>query len=252
VPNLVPGSTFDAGRELMNVTTDLDLANYLESYMTDERLRKMRWVLERRTRWIQVILEDVFQPHNASAVLRSCDALGVQDVHVVEAKNQYRPNDEIALGSAQWLSLHHHQGEMAIVDTCRQLKTRGVRIVATTPHTQACPIDALPLERGPVALVFGTELTGLSSQALSIADEYVFVPMQGFVESFNLSVCAAICLYSLTTRLRASAIAWQLSAAEQTELWLTWLRSNQKNAAALERRWLAERAAVTKTGIVKT
>lgn len=220
---------------------DHDLADYLAAWLTPERKARMESVLAMRTRRIAVVLEDLFQEHNASAVLRTCDALGIQDVHAVERKNACRVNPEIALGSAQWLTLKHWKGETGISDACASLKAAGYRIVATTPHTRACTLDQLDLERGPVALVFGTELTGLTQTALDLADEYVYIPMYGFVESFNISVCAAMCLHHLSHKLRTSNLAWELSAAEREAIWLTWLRQSIKSAPALERRFREER-----------
>ena len=172
-----------------------------------------------RTRHICVVLEDIFQPHNASAVLRSCDCFGVQDVHVVENHNKYAPNSDVTMGSDKWVDFYKHPD---ILQTYDQLRQKGYRIIATLPHENDTLITQLDISR-PTALVFGTELTGLSQEAIDHADGYVKVPMYGFTESFNISVCAALSLFYLTERMRANpSIHWQLSPLEQITLKLYW------------------------------
>ena len=172
-----------------------------------------------RTRHICVVLEDIFQPHNASAVLRSCDCFGVQDVHVVENHNKYAPNSDVTMGSDKWVDFYKHPD---ILQTYDQLRRQGYRIIATLPHENDTLITQLDISQ-PTALVFGTELTGLSQEAIDHADGYVKVPMYGFTESFNISVCAALSLFYLTERMRANpSIQWQLSPLEQITLKLYW------------------------------
>jgi len=172
-----------------------------------------------RTRHICVVLEDIFQSHNASAVLRSCDCFGVQDIHVVENRNHYAPNSDVSMGSDKWVDYYKHP---SIVQTYDELRARGYRIVATLPHENDTLITELDILQ-PVALVFGTELTGLTEEAISHADGYVKVPMYGFTESFNISVCAALSLFCLTEKMRSDpSIGWRLSPEEQITLKLYW------------------------------
>lgn len=172
-----------------------------------------------RTRHICVVLEEIFQSHNASAVLRSCDCFGVQDIHVVENRNHYAPNSDVSMGSDKWVDYYKHP---SILHTYDHLRSKGYRIVATLPHENDTMITDLDISQ-PVALVFGTELTGLTQEAIDHADGYVKVPMYGFTESFNISVCAALSLFCLTERMRAdSHIHWRLSAEEQITLKLYW------------------------------
>lgn len=172
-----------------------------------------------RTRHIAVVLEDIYQSHNAAAVLRSCDCFGVQDVHVVEKNNTFNPAGDVAVGSSKWVDYYRHA---SILDTYKHLHSKGYRIVATLPHENDQMITDLDINQ-PVALVFGTELTGLTQEAIAGADAYVKVPMYGFTESFNISVCAALSLFCLTERMRASAdIPWKLSDDSQLDLKLHW------------------------------
>ena len=186
---------------------------------TDNKRQLFDHLAQQRTRHVTVVLEDIFQGHNASAVLRSCDCFGVQDAHVVERRNEYRISPDIALGSNKWVDYHMHHDILHTYDLLRQ---RGYRIVATTPHEDDALLPDLDISQ-PVALVFGTELTGLSDTAIAHADAYVKIPMYGFTESFNISVCCALCLYSVTERMRRTpGLPWQLSPEEQATLKLHW------------------------------
>ncbi len=186
---------------------------------SDNKRQLFDRLVQNRTRHISVVLEDVFQSHNASAVLRSCDCFGVQDVHVVEQRNQYKPNPEVAMGSNKWVDYYKHTDIRSAYD---HLHSQGYQIVATLPHENDTMIGQLDISR-PTALVFGTELTGLTQEAIDGADGYVKIPMYGFTESFNISVCAALSLFNLTERMRAdNSLQWQLSAEEQLTLKLYW------------------------------
>ena len=181
-----------------------------ELYSENKRQLFDRLVLN-RTRHICVVLEDIFQSHNASAVLRSCDCFGVQDIHVVENRNRYAPNSDVSMGSDKWVDYYKHPD---ILQTYDELHAKGYRIIATLPHENDTLITAL---------VFGTELTGLTAEAIEHADGYVKVPMYGFTESFNISVCAALSLFYLTEKMRATpSIGWQLTEEEQVTLKLYW------------------------------
>ena len=151
------------------------------------------WVLENRTRYVTVVLEDLFQEHNASAALRTCDIFGVQDVHVVQAQYKFKAVDTISMGASKWVDATSYS---SVTDAISELKSQGYRIVATSPHLQSYALPDLPLDQ-KTALIFGSEQTGLSQAALAQADMYVKIPMFGFVESFNVSVSVALCLYDV-------------------------------------------------------
>ncbi|WP_144082888.1 TrmH family RNA methyltransferase [Salinispira pacifica] len=218
------------------------LNDYLKGFVTPGRAEKIDQVLSLRQRHVTVMLEDIYQPHNASAVLRSCDAFGIQHVHIVENRNSYRINPDVELGTAQWLTLHHYrEKENNTPDAIRQLKESGYRIIATAPHSRDCLLEDLSIEKGPMALMFGTELNGLSDTALDLADEFVRIPMHGFVESFNISVSAAICLSSLDRRLRDSRIPIQPDAHELQEIRHQWYRNSLKRPDQLIRAYGQEK-----------
>ncbi len=208
-----------------------ELLNYLLSFVTENKRQKMQQVLSDRTRYVTIVLEDVFQPHNASAALRSCDLFGVQDVHIVESNYNFKSVSAVSMGSAKWLDLHRYDSINACVKT---LKNNGYKIIATTPHTDACHLPDLSLNQ-KIALLFGTEKDGLTKEAMNLADGFVKIPMFGFTESFNISVSVALCLYHVSHTLRASDIDWHLSEQETQEIMLSWVRRILESADVLER-----------------
>ncbi len=216
---------------------DRRLRDYLQSFLTPRRLRRFEQVLAHRTRWITVVLEDLYDAHNIGAIARSCDAFGVQDVHVIEVSHPYEPQPETALGSQQWVTVHRYQEAPDPRRVCIDaLRSRGYRIAVTTLDSGASPPEEIDLAH-PVAIVFGTEKDGVTPAMLNDADIRVGIPMHGFVQSFNVSVAAALCLHALTTRLRHSEADWRLSAEEIEELRFHWTRISVPNVEQIERRY---------------
>ena len=219
-----------------------ELIEYLSGFVTENKLNKFEEVLSFRTRHITVVLEDIFQPHNASAVMRSCDLFGVQDVHIIENSNRFTVNPGVTVGSSKWLNLNRYnkRGEDNTTACLNHLKEKGYRIVATTPHCDDVLLPDLSIEK-PFALLYGTEETGLSDRAMELADEYMKIPQVGFTESFNISVSVALSLYDVAHRVWASGIDWQLSEEERIELRLRWLRKVVRRYQSLEDHFFATR-----------
>lgn len=240
----------------------------LAARLTAHRRERLESVLNRRTRWLTLALEDIYQPHNAAAVLRSCDGFGIQDVHIIENLNPFHlrsRRSNVSMGTERWLTLHRYRNPAlperaedddsptgtrpAAPDTPRPcttaaltaLRNRGYRLAALT--LQGAPIDLadVPLDR-PLALLIGTELTGLSDTAHAFSDLQVRLPMEGFAQSFNLSVCSALCLYELTRRLRdpRANLPWPLPPDEKHALYSDWLLRDVPGADELLARWSAE------------
>lgn len=200
----------------------LKLLAYLTEFITAERKQKFLDTIALRTRYLTIVLEDIYQPHNASAVLRTCDCFGIQDVHIIENRNKYEVNPDVALGSAKWLSLFKYSGSASNTKECLlSLSDKGYTIVATSPHKDDHTPADIPIDR-KLALVFGTELEGLSDDALAMADSFIRIPMFGFTESLNISVSAAIFIHSLALRIRNSGINWCLTEPEKTDVLLSW------------------------------
>jgi tRNA (guanosine-2'-O-)-methyltransferase len=219
-----------------------DLIQHLSSFVTEHRIQLFKKILDLRTRYITVVLEDIYQAHNASAVLRSCECFGVQDVHIIENHNEYRISPDVALGAHKWLSLHrYNQPKDNTSAAILSLKNQGYRIIATSPHKNDYNLDELDIRKGKFALLFGAELPGLSTTALEMADEFVKIPMVGFTESLNISVTAALCLHHLTRIIRNdNSIVWPLSPAEKEAILLTWLKNTIKRSELIEKAFLSK------------
>lgn len=206
----------------------------LYDIITPNKVEMFDRIAADRTKYLTVVLENVYQEHNASAVLRSCDCFGIQELHVIEKDNQYKVQRDIALGAGRWVDLYNYdQGTQPSIDCIQKLKSKGYKIVATTPHTNDVTINELDLSQ-PIALVFGTERRGISPEVMELADEYVKIPMFGFTESFNISVSVAITLNVLRQRLQESPLKWKLSKEEQTALKLKWCRKILRGGQELE------------------
>lgn len=217
------------------------LCEFFRQLKLEKRNELMEKVLNDRTRYVSVVLENIYQPHNASAVLRSCDCFGVQDVHIIENAYQYELNPHVSLGSAQWLTLHRYNTQDNNTPSCiEHLKKEGYRIVATTPDAKAVPIHDFDVTKGKFALLFGTEKFGLTPEALAMADEFIKIPMYGFTESFNISVSASLCLFHFTERIRTEHADWHLSDEEQTDISLQWFRNTVTNSEMIERKFHSE------------
>lgn len=210
-------------------TNKQQLIDYLGQFITPQKWNIIQRTIDYRTRYLSVALEDIFQPHNASAVLRTCDCFGIQDVHIIENRNEYTINPDVALGSYKWISMkrYNQKGDNTL-NTINHLRKQGYRIVATTPHTNNVELETFNLNKGRAVLFFGTERNGLSNKMLEKADECLKIPMYGFTESFNISVSASIILHHLTHKLHQSNINWRLEKTEREDILLDWLKETIK------------------------
>ena len=204
---------------------DRELFEYLQSYLTERRQTLLREKAGQRTRFITVVMEDLYQAHNTSAVMRSCDVYGIQDLHLVERRFGKRMDREIAMGAQKWVDLHRYQNSDDCLD---QMRAKGYKLIATSPHESSVDLPDFQLCE-PVALIFGTEKEGISKEVLDRCDECLKIPMYGFTESLNVSVSAAIILYQLSQQLRSSELPWRLSEEEQLTLIDAWTRRSIKS-----------------------
>lgn len=214
------------------------LISYLTEFISPRRKERFDEVMAQRINHLQIVVEDLYQAHNASAVLRSCDCFGVQYVHFIENKNTMKVSSEIALGAEGWVSIKKHNGAENNTRACLQkLKDEGFRIIATTPHKNDVTIDQLPVDK-KMALVFGTEKDGISKDVMEMADEFVKIPMYGFTESFNISVSAALCMYELTTRIRETVPNSYLGETEKIDIYLDWLMNSIDKSELIVKEYL--------------
>jgi tRNA (guanosine-2'-O-)-methyltransferase len=190
--------------------------------ITPNKVGLFEKIAPQRSRHLVVGLENIQQDHNASAIMRTMDCLGFQELHLIEKNNNYQFQRDIALGAARWLDVVQHQQEPEpVLDSIAHLRQKGYQIVATSPHINASTPQNIDLTQ-PIALFFGAEKHGISQELSANADAFLHIPMHGFTESFNLSVSAALVLSALRTRLEASSIDWLLSSTAQTELKISW------------------------------
>ena len=222
------------------------LFDFLKSFITSHKLHLFEKNIANRTRYIAVLLEDIYQPHNASAVLRTCDGFGIQDIHIIENKNKYRINPDVTLGSDKWLSIfRYNRLKNNTTEAIHHLKSKGYRIIAATPHNKEKVLDTFDISRGKAVVCLGAEMRGLSEELLEAADEYLTIPMSGFIESFNISVSAAIILHYLTLKLRNSGIRWELSTEEKLDIMIEWMKRTIPKSDLLVNEFLKRNSGIT-------
>ena len=215
---------------------DIDYLNFLENILTDNRKERFLNVLKNRTNHFTIAVEDVFQMHNTSAVMRSCEVFGIQELNVIEQRYGKSIDKQIAMGAQHWVDINPFASPSASVQT---LRNKGYQIIATTPHENDCLLENFDISK-PSALFFGTEIDGLSEEIMREADGFLKIPMVGFTESLNISVSAAIIIQNLTNRLRNSDINWQLSEDEILEKRLAWAKNSIKDIKRIEQRYFEE------------
>ena len=215
------------------MATTAELTEYLAGFMLEQRIERIEEILRNRTRHITAVLENIYHPHNASAIIRNCECFGIQDLHVIESDYEYRPNTDVTRGSMKWIDVHTHTGGSETSLECiEKLQAQGYKIASTCLTRESVTPEELPIDN-KIALVFGTEETGVSAEVLEKSDYLLKIPMYGFTQSLNVSVSAAICLRTLSERLRNSDINWKLSDQELTDLRYRWYTNSVKNADLL-------------------
>ncbi len=216
--------------------TDLKFLEYLEGFLTDSRKEKFLKILENRTNHFTIAMEDVYQLHNTSAVMRSCEVFGIQELNVVEQKFGKRIDTEIAMGAQKWVDINRFNTMQNCIDS---VKENGYQIIATTPHNDSCLLHEFDITKRS-AIFFGTEKQGLSQEVIDQADGFLKIPMVGFTESLNISVSAAIIIQDITSRLRQSTIDWKLNDEEILAKRLLWAKNSIKDIKRIEERYYAE------------
>jgi tRNA (guanosine-2'-O-)-methyltransferase len=212
---------------------DHALLNYLEGFLTENRKEGFLRVLQNRTKHFTIAMEDVYQLHNTSAVMRSCEVFGIQELNVIEQKFGKRIDSEIAMGAQKWVDVFRYNSVQSCLDSMRE---KGYQIIATTPHDDSCFLHEFDITK-PSALFFGTERDGLSEEVMQQADGFLKIPMVGYTESLNISVSAAIIIQDITNRLRQSKLNWQLTADEVLDKRLDWTRKSIKDIEFIERKY---------------
>ncbi len=221
---------------LNDLYKSIDYKNYLEGFITENRKLKFNKVLENRTKHFCIAVEDVYQLHNTSAVMRSCEVFGIQNLHMIEQKFSKTIDKEIALGAEKWVDIYRHTSTENCLES---LKKQGYQIVATSPHADAHTLDNFDISK-PSAIFFGTEKNGLSQEIMDQADAFIKIPMYGFTESLNISVSAALVINSITNKLRTSALDWKLSEEDLLAKKIDWMRKSIKDIDFVTERYILE------------
>ena len=212
---------------------------YMSSFLTEERVEVLRRTLAERTRYMTILTENTFHPQNASALVRHCEAFGLQDLHTVESLCKFNPNVNIVRGTDKWVDITRHDSTAEAISS---LKAAGYRLVATTPHRESCTPETFDVAKGPFCLIFGTEHAGVSDEIIASADEYLRIPMCGMVESLNVSASAAILIYMLSQRMRLTpSIDWRLTEEESREMLFRWVMSSVKDSQRILERQFPEK-----------
>ncbi len=210
-----------------------ELLTYLEGFITESRKERFLDVISRRTNHFTLAMEDVFQMHNTSAVVRTCEVFGVQQAHIIEERFGKRLDAKIAMGAQKWVDIFRYEDTQSCLQS---LRSKGYQIVATSPHKEAFSLETFDISKKS-AFFFGTEKDGLSQEVLSTADTFLTIPMVGFTESLNISVSAAIILQQLTSRLRSSQVDWRLSEEEKTDILIAWMKKSIRNIDYIMQRY---------------
>lgn len=211
----------------------MTLLDYLQNFITEERKQRFLEIISQRTNHFTVAMEDVFQMHNTSAVVRTCEVFGVQQAHSIEGRYGKRLDEKIAMGAQKWVDVFRYDDTQKCIDILRE---KGYQIVATTPHKDAYLLNDFDISKKS-AFFFGTEKEGLSEQVLAQADTYLKIPMVGFTESLNISVAVAIVLQQLTDKLRRSNIKWQLTDEERYSVLEQWTKISVRNVNDVIKRY---------------
>ena len=208
--------------------------DYLKQFLTDERLSKIEHFSQESSDFVLPVMEDVYQFRNAAAIVRSVEACGFHHVVALEEENVFNPNLKVTKGAETWVKVEKMPNNL---DSLKEIKNRGYKILAVSPENNATMLPDYEVKE-PIALVFGTELEGVSDEILDFADETLAIPMFGFTKSFNVSVAAAICMYELKQKLMKSGIDYQLSDQKLLELKIRWAKNSIKSSEQILERFL--------------
>jgi tRNA (guanosine-2'-O-)-methyltransferase len=215
------------------------VTNHLAQFVSDHKKEFVDRVLNERTRYVTIVLENIYQSQNASATLRTSECMGLQGVHIVENTAKYQLNIRVLKGADKWLELHRYRTRgINNTEACfTKLKSEGYKIYVADPAEDGVSIDDLPIDN-KIALVFGNELRGVSDYAIENADGKIRIPMYGFTESLNISVSVAICLNTIMKKLRQSDIDFHLTEEEKRLIKLQWFKKIVRRSELLEREFL--------------
>ena len=216
---------------------DRQLFKFLSKNLTKNRLNRFDKVVNERTKHFVAVVEDIYNERNASAVIRTCDCFGIQEINIIENYNKYTISKKIAKGAENWLDINLYENKVNNTQQClNQLKNRGYQIVCTSPSNNAIKLSEFDISKKS-AIVFGGEKNGLTKTALKNADVLIKIPMIGFSQSLNISVAAAIIFYQIIESLKKSNINWKLSKRNMLKPKINWALNSIPNSNEILKRF---------------
>lgn len=220
----------------MNNQLQEDLYEYMKGFLTEERLSKIDRFAEESSDFVLPIMENIYQFRNAAAIIRSVEACGFHKIIALEDENVFNPNAKVARGADNWMQIEKMERS---INSLQQIKDRGYKIVAVSPEKEAVSLPNFDISQ-PVALIFGTEKEGVSPEMLEFADETLIIPMYGFTESFNVSVAAGICMYTLKQKLIDSGIEYKLSPEKKLAMKTQWAINSARSGEEIAQHFLTQ------------
>jgi len=212
------------------------LIEYLKTFVTKKRLELLEEKLELRTKKVTLVLEDIYQSRNISAAMRSADCFGIQDIHIIENRNEFTKDESVSLGANKWINIiKHNKKKNNTIDCIKHLKKSGYQIIATTTKKPDIFLEEIDVKKNKIAILLGTELTGLSNEAIKLSDKKMKINMYGFTESLNISASAAICCQYLSKKVRETD--WKVNENEKLNIMLEWLRNTVKSSSMIEEKF---------------
>ncbi len=212
----------------------------LTPLVTEERKQRIEAVLDARLTSLSVALENLHDPHNGAAAIRSVEAFGLTRLHVIETKERFRSAAAVTIGCEKWISIAHYPDFAGFAGAMRAAGVATWAMVARTPGAEVTDIDQVDVSR-PLVLVFGNERDGLSREAVAGCDGAASLPMFGFTRSFNLSVSVALAVQRLAERRRAHlGTGGDLGGPERALLRARWYVHSVRGADKIIRRYVSE------------
>lgn len=209
---------------------------YLKQFLTDERLRKIDHFSPESSDFVLPVMDDVYQFRNAAAIIRSVEACGFHKVVAMEEENVFDPNLTVTKGAETWVEVEKMPKN---IDSLQKIKDRGYKILAVSLEKNAVMLPDYQITE-PIALVFGTEMAGVSEEVIDFADETLAIPMYGFTRSFNVSVAAGICMYELKQKLINSNIDYKLGEEKLLKMKIRWAVNSMQSGQQIFQKYLRD------------
>lgn len=209
---------------------------YLKQFLTEERLAKIDHFSQESSDFVLPVMDDVYQFRNAAAIIRSVEACAFHKVIAMEEENVFNPNLTVTKGAETWVEVEKMPKNL---DSLKNIKERGYKILAVSLEKNAVMLPDYQVTE-PIALVFGTELEGVSKEVIDFADETLAIPMYGFTKSYNVSVAAGICMYELKQKLLRSDIDYKLSEEKLLKMKIRWAVNSMRSGQQIFEKYLKD------------